>query len=30
MTSFESSFFLDGETLGLAPLRGTVGQEEVA
>jgi carbamoyl-phosphate synthase large subunit len=30
MTSFESSFFLDGETLGLATLRGAVGEEEVA
>jgi carbamoyl-phosphate synthase large subunit len=30
MTSFESSFFLDGETLGLASLRGSVGVEEVA
>jgi carbamoyl-phosphate synthase large subunit len=30
MTSFESSFFLDGETLGLAPLNGDVPIEEVA
>jgi len=30
MTSFESSFFIDGETLGLAPLNGAVGVEEVA
>jgi hypothetical protein len=30
MTSFESSFFLDGETLGLAPLNGEVRIGEVA
>ena len=30
MTSFEQSFFLDGETLGLSSLRGSVDIEEVA
>ena len=30
MTSFESSFFLDGETLALSTLKGSVDAEEVA
>ena len=30
MTSFESSFFLDGETLGLSTLKGSSDVEEVA
>ena len=30
ITSFESSFFLDADTLGLAPLKGAVEIEEVA
>ena len=30
MTSFESSFFLDGETLGLSTLKGSANVEEVA
>jgi carbamoyl-phosphate synthase large subunit len=30
MTSFESSFFIDGETLGLSSLRGSVSEEDVA
>jgi hypothetical protein len=30
MTSFESSFFLDGATLGLSPLHRSAEVEEVA